>query len=91
MQDGYFFLKSRRFLYKSVLLDRYCVILISPKKNREEHIMKAATIHRSVKSISRPYPNAADRRYYIRKLVDGLLAAATVVGGLTALAFLLLL
>ena len=53
--------------------------------------MKAATIHRSVKSVSHPYPNAAERRYYIRRLLDGVLAAATVVGGLTALVFLLLL
>lgn len=37
------------------------------------------------------YPNAADRRYYLHKLLDGVLALATVVGGLTALVFLLLL
>lgn len=53
--------------------------------------MKAATVYRSVKSISHSYPNAADRRYFLQKLLDGLLATATVVGALTALVFLLLL
>ncbi len=52
--------------------------------------MKAATIYRPVKPISRPYPNAADRRYFLRRLLDGVLALATVVGALTALVFLLL-
>lgn len=53
--------------------------------------MKAATVQTTRKSISRPYPNAADRRYFLHKLLDGVLALATVVGGLTALVFLLLL
>lgn len=53
--------------------------------------MKAATMNRSVKPIRHPYPNAADRRYYLQKLLDGALALATVAGGLTALVFLLLL
>ena len=53
--------------------------------------MKAATIYRSVKPVIHTYPNAADRRYYLRKLLDGVLALATVVGALTALVFLLLL
>lgn len=43
------------------------------------------------KPLRRTYPNAADRRYYLHKLLDGVLALATVVGGLTALVFLLLL
>ena len=37
------------------------------------------------------YPNAADRRYYVNKLLDGLLAMATVVGALTVLVFFLFL
>lgn len=53
--------------------------------------MKAVTVNRSVKPVSHPYPNAADRRYYLKKLLDGVLALATIVGGLTALVFLLLL
>lgn len=53
--------------------------------------MKAATIQNTHRTISRPYPNAADRRYYLRKLLDGVLAIATVVGGLTALVFFMFL
>lgn len=53
--------------------------------------MKTATVNRSVKPVRYPYPNAADRRYYLQKLLDGALALATLVGGLTALVFLLLL
>ena len=53
--------------------------------------MKAATIRANRAPISRPYPNAADRRYFLQKLLDGVLAAATVVGGLTALVFLIFL
>lgn len=46
---------------------------------------------KSGKAAKPAYPNAADRRYYLHKLLDGLLALATVVGTLTALIFLLLL
>lgn len=53
--------------------------------------MKAATAYRCFKPISHPYPNAADRRYFLQKLLDGVLALATAVGALTALVFLLLL
>lgn len=53
--------------------------------------MKAATLRRHHRSVSHPYPNAADRRYYLQKLLDGVLTLAAVVGGLTALVFLLLL
>ena len=34
------------------------------------------------------YPNAADRRYYIDRLTDILLSAATACGAVTILAFL---
>lgn len=37
------------------------------------------------------YPNAADRRYYLRRLLDGLLAAATSVGAVATILFLLML
>ena len=51
--------------------------------------MKAATLRRQRRSVTRPYP--ADRRYYLQRLLDGVLTLATVVGGLTAIIFLLLL
>lgn len=60
-------------------------------KHKEEPNMKAATLRRQRRSVTRPYPNAADRRYYLQKLLDGVLTLATVVGGLTAIIFLLLL
>ena len=47
--------------------------------------MKAATIRHTHRTVIRPYPNAADRRYHLQRLLDGVLAVATVVGGLTAL------
>lgn len=57
--------------------------------------MKAATIYRTNNSVrypvSRRYPNAADRHYHVRRLLDGLLAVATAVGAVTALVFLILL
>ncbi len=55
--------------------------------------MKTQTIRRtSALPRSTPrYPNAADRRYYLHKLVDGLLALATGVGAFVTIVFLLLL
>lgn len=53
--------------------------------------MKTIAVQNKRKAIRLTYPNAADRRYYLNKLLDGVLALATVVGGLTALVFLLLL
>lgn len=37
----------------------------------------------------RPYPNAADPNYFIDRLVDGLLAAATGMGSITIFFFLI--
>jgi len=37
------------------------------------------------------YPNAADRRYYLEKLLDGALATVTGIGAFVALVFLILL
>ncbi len=51
--------------------------------------MKTATIRR-ITSVPR-YPCAADRRYYMRKLLDGLLAAATGVGTFVTILFFLFL
>ncbi len=53
--------------------------------------MKAAVIKNELKSKAPAYPNAADRSYYLHKLLDGALAVATAVGGVVALVFLLLL
>ena len=38
---------------------------------------------------ARPYPNAADRSYYLEKLVDSILSAAICVGVVTILFFLI--
>lgn len=51
--------------------------------------MKTALIRNNV-SVPR-YPAAADRRYYLNKLLDGLLVVATSVGAFVAFAFLVLL
>lgn len=48
--------------------------------------MKTVTVRRSVPR----YPNAADHRYYLRKLVDGALSVAVGVGTFVTLAFLFL-
>lgn len=55
--------------------------------------MKTATIkqYRNVSRSVPRYPNAADRRYYLQKLLDGLLGIATGVGAFVTLVFLLLL
>lgn len=50
--------------------------------------MKAATIYRAMNSRYPAYPNAADRRYFLRKFLDGLLTAFTVVGIVVAIVFL---
>lgn len=49
--------------------------------------MKTTAIHHTVPR----YPNAADRRYYLHKLLDGALAVATGVGAFVTLVFLILL
>ena len=57
--------------------------------------MKTATVYRRTNSVrypvSRRYPNAADRRDHLNRLLDGLLAVVTAVGAVTALVFLILL
>lgn len=50
--------------------------------------MKTAVLKR----IRRPaYPNAADHKIYLHKLVDGALTMVTAVGTVTALIFLIML
>lgn len=57
--------------------------------------MKTVTHNRSRKIIPyrKPsrYPNAADSRYYLDRLTDILLSAATACGAVTILAFLFVL
>ena len=50
--------------------------------------MKTMTMNRNYRPA---YPNAADRRYYLRKLLDALLTAAMSVGTVAAILFLLML
>lgn len=53
--------------------------------------MKTAVMKNNVRMKAPAYPNAADRSYYLRKLLDGALAVATAVGGVVVLVFFLLL
>ena len=54
--------------------------------------MKKVKTHRQKKIIhyrpARKYPNAADSRYYLDRITDVILSAATVCGTVTILAFL---
>jgi hypothetical protein len=43
------------------------------------------------KPIAPRYPNAADRQYYLDKLLNGLLAIVTGIGAFVTLVFLMLL
>lgn len=56
--------------------------------------MKAAVYYRSSmirsrRPYARRYPNGAGKQYFLEKLVGGLLAAATGLGAVTALLFLI--
>lgn len=54
--------------------------------------MKIETIHpNKVRQPIPRYPAAADRHYYLHKLIDGVLAIAMGVGAFVALTFLMLL
>lgn len=48
--------------------------------------MKTATVRRSIPR----YPNAADHRYYLRKLVDGALSVAVGLGATVTFLYLYL-
>lgn len=52
--------------------------------------MKTAAVYRT-KNVAPAYPNAADRRYFIDRFVEGALTAATITGFLTAVLFFILL
>jgi hypothetical protein len=53
--------------------------------------MKAITVNQQSKVRYPAYPNAADRQYYLHRLLDGALAVATAVGAVVVLVFLLML
>lgn len=53
--------------------------------------MKTITAKRQNKVHYPAYPNAADRQYFLRKLLDGALAVAITVGAVVVMLFLLLL
>ena len=53
--------------------------------------MKAVTIRSNSRPVRHTYPNAADRRYIFQKLLDGVLTGAAILGGMTAVVFLILL
>lgn len=49
--------------------------------------MKTASAYRKGVTIVPAYPNAADRRYFLNKFLEGLLTAATITGFLVAILF----
>lgn len=52
--------------------------------------MKTIVINRPNKVHYPAYPNAAERGYFLRKILDGILAVTITVGAVVALLFLLL-
>ena len=56
-------------------------------KTKEVKTMHAVTRNRT--RTAPAYPNAADRQYYVEKLVDSILSAAICVGIITILFFLI--
>lgn len=65
-----------------------CYPVVTLKTPKEEMNMKTAAIRRTVPTTP-AYPNAASRRYFLNRLLDGALAVATAVGTITALVFLI--
>lgn len=61
------------------------------KTLQEDKEMKTITVNRQNKVRYPAYPNAADRQYFLHRLLDGALAVVTTVGAVVALLFLLLL
>ena len=76
----------------SVLLDYTCCILRVQHKTEEEKLMKNTTVHHRKKVVryrtAHRYPNAADRNYYLDRLSDIILTAATACGAVTIIAYL---
>lgn len=55
------------------------------KTNKKHHSYSARGVQRY------PYPNAADRSYFVGKILDGITALVTGMGTITVLFFLVLL
>jgi hypothetical protein len=53
--------------------------------------MKTMVINRQHNIRYPAYPNAAERQYFMQRLLDGALAVATAVGAVVVLVFLLML
>ena len=70
----------------SVLLDSSSCILQVQSKTKEETTMQK-TIIREVNA--KPYPNAANRQYYIDKTIDSALTAAAIIGLVVVVLFLI--
>lgn len=50
---------------------------------------KVIPISEAYRHYRRPYPNAAEPRYYLNKLLDGMLSVATGMGCVTIFFFLM--
>lgn len=89
MQDGVSvsFLPNIRFKVLFIVLF-LCYPVDTFKTPKEETNMKTAAIRRTVHTAP-AYPNAASRRYFLHRLLDGALAVATAVGTITALVYLI--
>lgn len=55
-------------------------------KHTNQKVIPISTAYRHYR---RPYPNAADPQYFLTKLVNGMLSAATCMGCATVVFFLL--
>ena len=53
--------------------------------------MKSIALNRQTKVHYPAYPNAAERGYFWRRILDGALAVATAVGAVVVIVFLLML
>ena len=55
----------------------------------KENVKRASRPRSAYRYYRRPYPNAADPRYFLDKLIDGVLAVSTGMGTLTIIFFLI--
>lgn len=75
----------------SVLFPNYNDKLLSERKSKEESQMKTATYRNNFWNQPYvPYPNAATRRQVLDKMIDRLLIAASCIGIVAVVMFLLI-